>query len=616
MPGFAKVVPESDLIQIDREFDFRVPSHLEPKIAVGQRVSFNLGRSKKAITGFVVELMDSSSYATSELLSIVSEVSVLTPEIYRFARAIADRQVVAIGEILNHAVPEHMPKVEIPNPIYAAEQIPSVDFPQIKLSGEISERTALLCSPRPVLIAEGLAPEWAIHALHQAHKKLIEGKSSIIIAPERDDVKVLAGLATRIGISQWVTNYTSSKKSEKFKFFHQILGSSQTIVIGTRSAVYAPASNLGLIAVIDDLDDSLRDEGSPFTHVRDLALIRAGEETSLLLIANYRSVEAQRLVDIGYLNNVESLSAPIRFSFSAPGQRIDAASFSLLKEQLSNGPLLVLVPRKGHSLAAFCKTCGERVRCKTCAGAVWQAKKESFECRLCGSPALTCHNCKSPEFQLGRAGSSRTVAELGKAFPNTIITEVTSDKPLGKLKANNQIVVATPGAIPASVNSFAGVLILDCDIWLSRESLRSEELAIRDWTDALAALHPNGRAVAAGMPEKIGKTLALGQYVAWAQENLSELRLLQLPPVVRTVSFEGSREVVEGAVSELLALGAATIRFNENQDSAIALMKFPYKIGPRVADALRQVSLKAAPRATNSGNRRGLRVVMDDGRAL
>jgi primosomal protein N' (replication factor Y) len=197
-----------------------------------------------------------------------------------------------------------------------------------------------------------------------------------------------------------------------------------------------------------------------------------------------------------------------------------------------------------------------------------------------------------------------------------LITEVTSEKPLGRLKPNHQIVVATPGSIPASLNAFAGVLILDCDIWLSRESLRSEELAIRDWTDALASLHPNGRAVAAGMPEKIGKTIALGQYVAWAQENLSELRALQLPPVVRTVSFEGTREVVESAVSELLRLGATSIRFTENQSSSLALMKFPYKIGPQVGNALRDVSLKASPRATNAGNRRGLRVVMDDGRAL
>ena len=616
MPRFAKVVPESDLIQIDREFDFRVPSELESKIALGQRVAFNLGRSKKAITGFVVELMDSSNYATSDLLSIVSEDSVLTQEIYGFTRAIADRQVVALGEILNHAVPEHMPKVEIPSHLEVSDPIPVVPAPQIKLSGDFSKRTALLCSPRPIATAAGLAPEWAISALNQAHKKLVEGRSSIIIAPERDDVKVLAELATRIGISKWVIDYTPGKKSDKFKAFYQILRSSKSIVIGTRSAVYAPASNLGLVALIDDLDDSLRDEGSPFTHARDLALIRAGEDIDLLLIANYRSVEVQRLVDIGYLKSVESLSPPIRFSFSAPGQRIDAASFSLLREQLSNGPLLVLVPRKGHSLAAFCKNCGERIRCRACAGAVWQAEKEYFECRLCGSPALTCHTCKSSEFRLGRAGSSRTVAELGKAFPNTVITEVTSEKPLGKLKANNQILVATPGAIPASVNSFSGVLILDCDIWLSRESLRSEELAIRDWTDALAALDPNGRAVAAGMPEKIGKTLALGQYVAWAQESLSELRPLQLPPAVRTVSFEGSREVVEAAVSELLGLGSTTIRFTESEGSALALMKFPYKIGGQVGDALRQISVKAAPRVTNAGNRRGLRVVMDDSRAL
>lgn len=616
MPRFARVVPESDLIQIDREFDFRIPAQLEPNIARGQRVTFNLGRSKKALSGFVIEILEDSPYATSDLISIVSETSVLTKDVLEFARKIADRQVVALGEILTNAIPEHMPRIEVKNQLDVGEKIPDVTFPNLTLSGELSKRSVVLCSPRNVNLGLEYFPEWALLPLQTAWKKLKLGQSSILIFPEKDDVKLVIKLAQQLGIDSWILDYTASKKSDRFVNFHKALSQQAGIVIGTRSVIYAPVRNLGLIALADDLDESLRDEGSPFTNARDLCLVRAGESVDLLFLANYRSIEMQRLVDLRYLTSIESLAAPIRFSFSEPGQRIDGASFTLLREQLELGPMLVLVPRKGHSLSAFCKSCREKVRCKACAGAVWQASRGIFECRLCGARAVGCHNCPSSSFDLGRAGSERTVAELGKAFPNTLITEVTAEKPIGRLRSKNHIVVATPGSIPAGLNNFAGLLILDSDIWLARETLRSEELAIRDWTDALALLNPSGRAVAAGMPAEIGKVLALGKHIAWAKETLDELRGLQLPPTLRTVTFEGAPEIVEEAVSLLLEIGAVTIRFHQDQGSAKALMKFPYKIGPQVSSNLRQIAIKAAPRVTKSGNRRGLRVVIDDHGAL
>jgi primosomal protein N' (replication factor Y) len=67
---FARVVIESDLLQLDREFDFIIPQQLEEEVRFGQRVSFLLGRAKKEQSGFVIDILDESEFATTELVSI------------------------------------------------------------------------------------------------------------------------------------------------------------------------------------------------------------------------------------------------------------------------------------------------------------------------------------------------------------------------------------------------------------------------------------------------------------------------------------------------------------------------------------------------------------------
>lgn len=616
MSLFVKVIPESDLIQIDREFDFRVPQALQSRIRYGQRVSFLLGRSKKKLTGFVVSLETSSSYATSEILDIVDEKPVLIPAIHAMARKVADRQVVAIGEILSLAIPEHMPRTEVSAGTLISRTPPEISFPTMKFAGKFGTRNAILCSLRGEIFGESIHPQWVIMAVSRAFQQLLKARSTLIIVPERGDALLLLALLESAGLADYSLDYSETKKAERFRSFQLALESKQRIVVGTRSAVYAPVSDLGEIVVCDDLDDSLREEGSPFTHIRELAMIRAGDAIGLSFIANYRSVEIQRLVEIGFLNNVEALAAPIRFSFSEPGNRFDSASFNLLREQLENGPLLVLVPRKGHSLACFCQSCKERVRCKSCGGAVWQATAGRFECRICATATVHCQNCNSTVFRLGRAGSERTVAELGKAFPNVPISEATAAKALPKLKSKQQIVVATAGTIPNGWNKFAGVLILDCDVWLSRESLRSEEIALRDWTDALSLLQPQGRALAAGLSGELGKVISLGQWVAWAKSNLDELRQLKLPPTHRVCTIEGATETVDELISQLVEAGAETLRYSKEQDLSQVLFRFNYSSGNRISEILREVAVKTAPRSTKQGNRRGLRIVMDDMRAL
>lgn len=609
MSRFARVVVESDLLQLDREFDFVIPEQLDEEIRFGQRVSFLLGRAKKEQSGFVVDIRDQSEFATTKLISIASTTPVLTRDILEFCRAVSLRQCVALGESLKAAIPDHMPRIHPPE-ITSFQKMEPLE-PLIKLDTPLTQRAAVLSSARTLNAFDSNYPDWALLFMQQAHQVLNQDKSAILIVPETSDVKLLGELAKKLGLGQYVVEMgPGDKKSSRFRAFQKSLINSSSLVIGTRSAIYAPVNRLSLIALFDDSDESLKEQGSPFTHARELALMRAGENVQLLFAANYRSLEIQRLVSIGYLSDHSVKLPPPRISFTEPGARVDETAFRLIREQLKFGPVLILMPRKGSSAAVFCAGCDEKIKCAHCGGGVWEPTASRFECRICKVVTQNCPSCKSGNFRKGRTGSNRTVSELGRAFPQVLISEATADKQPSNLKEANQIVVATPGAAPRIPKGYAGVVVLDPDVWLSMQSMRAELNAIRDWQEAIELMAPDGRAVISGLGKALGMPLSLQQHRELAVAALKEITLLRLPPAVRVCLLTGSAATLEQALEICSGLGATVLR--SDMAVAEALISFGYGLGPSVSKELRTLALKTNVRLVGANKRRGLRIAMDD----
>ena len=405
MSRFASVLAKSPLIQLDRAFDYLIPEAMGKQIAIGQEVIFPLGRSKKTQVGYVFGLSDTSEYATAAIASIQDASEVLSRQLFDFLRAVADRQCVALGELLALAIPDHMSTVQRLPAIQPRAL--EVDILVPKLDSALGSRAAVLTSARQLEVAGTLFPDWSLLIIANALGVYSKGKSSIIVVPERSDIDIISDLAQRLGIDdQFVFLKPSQKKSSRYQLFHQIKESQQLIVVGTRSAIFAPVHNLGLIAVHDDSDDSLRDQGSPFTNTRDLALIRAKDDVGLLFTAPYRSVELQRLISIGYLSDHKVLEAPLRISYSEPGLRMDESGFKIVRENLERGPVLVLLPRKGDSASVYCAGCGDKLTC-SCGGHFWQPDSTNTKCRLCNTHFVACNSCGSRNQKKGRTDRGR-----------------------------------------------------------------------------------------------------------------------------------------------------------------------------------------------------------------
>lgn len=614
MASYASVVVESDLLQLDREFDFLVPDELAGIVEVGQRVKFQLGRTKKLATGFVVNLPDHSAFATSKLVELVDQTPVLKPDILQLARLVANRQAVALGEILQQAVIEHMPRVikpEVTRTTFEAPQTPAL--PGIE---ELSPRLAVLSSARSVTFRGLRFPDWCWLFAKAASNALGTGKSAVFVLPERDQIEQLSELFLALGMgevtSTWLPN---AKKSDRFIKFHEVLNREASIVIGSRSAVYAPANNLGLIAIFDDGDDSLREQGSPYSHAREIALMRAGSEVNLLFAANYRSLEIQRLVEIGYLKDAEIKLPPARISYSPPAQRLDAASFKLMRDALETGPVLVLIPRKGNSATMYCAGCDSRLVCNNCKGPIWESEKSEYRCRVCLGISHSCANCGSTKLRRGRTGSTRTAAEFGKAFPGITISEFTSTTKITAVKKSKHLVLATPGSAPRVPGGYSALLVLDTDVWLARPALRAEQNAIRDWMEAIELLADSGRAHITGLDPDLGQAISLGRLRELASTAFRDVKSLALPPASRIAVLEGTPETIALALDTVSELGAVVLR-SSLSESASALIRFSYSQGAEVSASLKALALKTNARLVGANKRRGLKIVMDDPGAL
>ena len=614
MANYARVVVESDLLQLDREFDFLVPENLSQSVRVGQRVRFQLGRTKKLASGFIASLPLESTFATSELVEIVDLEPVVTEEIFKLARQVANRQAVAVGEILQQAVVEHMPR--IPKPV--SEPIAEVvdELPEIPGITSLPKRSAVLTSARSITHAGARYPDWCWLFLRAVVEAIESGKSAILIVPERDQISQLAALFISMGLKDLISTWLpGAKKSDRFTNFHRALIQERSIVIGSRSAVYAPVRNLGLIALFDDGDDSLREQGSPYTHARELALMRATDDVKLLFAANYRSLEIQRLVEIGYLKDLDIKLPPARISYSPPAQRLDAASFKLMRDALEVGPVLVLIPRKGNSATVYCAGCDQRLVCNNCKGPIWENEKGEYRCRVCQGISHSCAACGSNKLRRGRTGSTRTAAEFGKAFPGITISEFTSDTKPTAIKKSKHLVLATPGSAPRVQQGYAALLILDSDVWLAMPQLRSEQTAIRDWMEAIELLSDTGRAHIAGVDQDLGQALSLGQHRALASNAFREVNSLSLPPAARIATLEGTQDTISQALELATKAGATVLRSNLSE-SASALIRFSYSQGAEVSANLKALALKTNARLVGANKRRGLKIVMDDPGAL
>ena len=629
MATYAKVAFESPLPQLDRLFDYSIPERLRSDIRVGQRVKAPFGKAAKAVTGFVVQLSDSIEYQgeVSELESILSTHVVLPENLYKLIRAVADRQAVTFGDVARAAIPNFM--VRSSKQVAGQNSLAHTTTPEPTAKSPLLETA--ICEPSMREANYGnvqvYASSWMLDALDYTLDQIAVGDSTVICVPDFRDVQRLTKLFSDLRLDALITVVTSDQtNSARYRNHIAVSTKGPHIVIGTRSALFTPLQNVGAILVWDDEDSSHQDQSSPYVSSREVALLRQSiEQSSLRFLAHSRSLAIQRLVEIGYLTDITADFPKPAVAYSEQDVRVDTLAFNTVRAGLKKGPVLIQVSNLGVAKSAYCSSCSVPASCVHCNGPLWIDNLGKIRCRWCNGFNLgfRCASCNSEKLRMGRAGSTRTAAELGRAFPGVQIVEATGENVVLEVDDSPKIVISTPGAEPVATCGYFAVVILDCDVALAKDSLKDREDAFRAWSNAIALANLSSQSALIGLPSELGVFLATWRLIELASIELREREALGFPPAKRMLSASGLKDLVKALEVELgnlpgvRVLGSAPL---ENSTEWRAIASFSYSSGKAVADLTRKFQLKHAGikrlNAKSGQNQRAVSVKMDDPRVL
>lgn len=625
----ARVAVDSPLPQLDRLFDYEVPQALVGQVLPGVRVRVSVRAAGRMMDGWVVELADSSEFAgaLSSIEAVSSPVPALAPEIWALARRVAERSAGTTSDVLRLAIPTRSVRAEQPwreggtpppdpapvSMIAGVAGYRAADLEHVVATGE---RISLEARPHVVALPaqEGsTAPvtvgAWALALAQLAAASVAEDRTAILIAPDHRDLDQLdAAVRAVVGADRLVRLDAAQSTPARYRDFLRTRFRSGLVVIGARSAVYAPAERLGLIAIWDDGDPLHREPHAPGVHVRDAALVRQELQGGALVLAGHAvSAEAQRLVEIGWMRRVVPTRAPaptVIPTALATGAgaddhaRIPSAAWRGVRAALASGPVLVQVGRPGYSPQLSCARCAAPAHCRVCAGPLGiPGRGRAPGCRWCGALAAGwhCPECEGSALRPGVAGSVRTADELGRAFPTTRVIVADGSRTVLRVDDTPALVVATRGAEPVATGGYRAVLLLDGDRMLAREGLRVAEDCVRWWSNAIALGAPDATTWIVGVGGRLGAGLAGWRQSALAASELAQRRELRFPPAVRVATVSGRSAVVDEVVASLGLPSHDVLGPVPIEDGAVrSIVRFDYQRGHEVALSLREAIVRHA----------------------
>ena len=669
------------LPHLDRPFEYAVTP---ATAAAGPGMRVRVRFSGKDTEGIVLarRAEPTTDRALAPLHRLVSEDVVVPPAMMRVCEEVAERCAGTVGDVLRLALPPRHARAEkadraaaekeaeengAEDPVAADgtvaaestaaadtagadgadetdETAPSADAPVAPRHGDRYPGLAALLSragsaegpvPRASLVLDPV-DAWTEMAA-EAIAELDPALGALVIAPDQRDVARLSRVLEERGIAHEVLAGTEGPE-KRYRTFRRILRGATRVVLGNRSAAFAPVRDLGLVICYDEADDLLEEPRAPYPHTRTVLQCRSAEERcALLFLATSESVTLRALVEAGYLARLDPLPAPVtavRPRIVAMDQylrdregpsgrsRLPQEAMRVLRRGLATGPVLVQVPRSGYVPAVACTFCGTRARCPECAAPLQlRGRSGPLHCTVCGrrEDGYRCPECDRTHVRAMVIGSTRTAEELHRAFPEVPLSVAGgAHGPLEDDAVPEQgIVVATPGAEPAPRGRYSALLLLDADAMLGRAAFDADVEAVRRWRGAISLVRTaeeSGEVLIVGTSTLPAiRDLVAHRSALFLDRVLEDRRELDLPPFRRVAEVVGEREACRGFLetTELPdgteVLGPVDLEGPDQADRSRAVLRLPPERSRELAAALRAgVAARSARKARGS-----LRVRMD-----
>jgi primosomal protein N' (replication factor Y) len=414
-------------------------------------------------------------------------------------------------------------------------------------------------------------------AMQQA---LDRGLASILLVPEIGLTPQTAGLLDRAFGQRVALLHSALTPEERSEQWRRIRSGEAPIVVGTRSAIFAPAPKLGLILVDEEHDQSYKQEETPRYNARDVAVMRAklagatvvlGSATPSLeswqnasagkdMHAKYTRIELRERVMNRPLPEVELIDMRREFQETGQEQLFSRSLIEQTKAALERGEqALILLNRRGYSFAVICRACGQKLECQNCAIALTHHKPagddqhahagQRLECHYCGykrTVPAKCPKCESEYLYYLGAGSQQGEERLAEIFPGARIGRMDRDTVRGRHDLERLLARLHSGEINLLVGTqmiakghdIHGVTlvgVVGCDHALSMPDFRAAERVFQLISQV------SGRAGRGELPGRVVVqtyypdhyailTATAHDYTAFAERELKYRRWMHYPP--------------------------------------------------------------------------------------
>lgn len=544
---------------LDRVFDYAIPATLAADVRPGVRVRVRF--AGRLVNGFVVGIGQESEHDVRAIERVLGVDAVLTPQISELSQRVAEHYAGSVHDVLRFAVPPRHARAER---ALDAEQAPAAwrtqppdRWSRYQHGDGMCQR---LADGEPVRAVWSLAPasDWVDDV--EALVRMQSDGGVLVVAPDATDVQ---RLQARMGDADPSVLLADHGPERRYRAFLRILRGHTRLVIGTRSAIFAPIRDLRLIIVWGDGDDALWDQHAPYWNARDVAAIRAHQQGCSLIIGSpARTTEAQTWCDNGWAVSIAASREIIRRDGPRvrgdegqdAGVRIPRAAWQVIQKGLVDGPVLVQVARRGYVPRLACQKCRIPIECG-CGGPLQLTSGHAIAtCSWCGSLAgdAHCSTCGGRELRAIAIGAERTAEEFGRAFPNATIIWSAGDHIRRTIEDGPAIVVATQGAEPIAPTQYAAVVLADARSVLYRGSLRAAEEAVYRWFSAASLARPNAPVIVTADPGLAPVQSLVRWNAPWfAQREIIDRESTNMPPASRMVVLRGIPDDVREVLSEL-----------------------------------------------------------------
>ena len=429
--------------------------------------------------------------------------------------------------------------------------------------------------------------------LRLADAVLQRGRSVLVLVPEIALTPAVAAAFRDAFGDRVAVQHSGLSSGERSDQWHRIRQGTVSVVVGTRSAVFAPLKNLGLIVVDEEHDTSFKQEETPRYNGRDVAVMRGKRERALVVLGSatpslessqncdrgrYTPILMERRVHDRPLAAVSVVDMREEYAEHGPDVILSGRLKNAISQRISVGQqALILLNRRGLATAVFCRQCGGTIECPNCSVSLIvhseAQDRHRARCHYCNYSVRVpkaCPSCKGPYLERRGFGTEKVAAVIAALWPHARVARLDRDTVRRKGAAADILRSMAGGTINVLVGTqmiakghdFPAVTlvgVISADVGLGLADFRAAERTFQLLTQ-VAGRAGRGRDAGEAIVQTIYphhysiKHACRQDYAAFLADELRYRRAMRYPPLTALINL-----VIKGASMADALTGAASL---------------------------------------------------------